>query len=119
MSSQRNRAFVRNLPYNLSMSDDLDGSKAGNPAGEAAGEQLADARIGKNGRHALVGPLRQSVFGTLAGYEDVNDAEQPPNDPALRWIVGGTAAKGRSALAGERPPTIVNASALRPSAGNG
>ena len=28
-----------------------------------AGETLADARTGKNGRHALVGMLRQSVFG--------------------------------------------------------
>ena len=27
------------------------------------------------GRHPLVGLLRQSVFGRLAGYEDVNDAE--------------------------------------------
>ena len=41
-----------------------------------AGEALADARTGKNGRHALVGLLRQSVFGRLAGYEDVNDAER-------------------------------------------
>lgn len=39
-----------------------------------AGDVLADARTGKNGRHALVGTLRQSVFGRLAGYEDVNDA---------------------------------------------
>jgi hypothetical protein len=30
-----------------------------------AGEKLADARIGKNGRHALVGLLRQFVFGRL------------------------------------------------------
>ena len=28
-----------------------------------AGERLADARTGRNGRHALVGLLRQSVFG--------------------------------------------------------
>ena len=41
-----------------------------------AGETLADARTGKNGHHALVGLLRQSVFGRLAGYEDVNDAER-------------------------------------------
>jgi hypothetical protein len=40
-----------------------------------AGEQLADERTGKNGRHALVGLLRQSVFGRLAGYENVNDTE--------------------------------------------
>ena len=31
-----------------------------------AGETVADARTGKNGRHALVGMLRQSVFGRLA-----------------------------------------------------
>jgi hypothetical protein len=34
-------------------------------------EIVADARTGRNGRHALVGMLRQSVFGRLAGYEDV------------------------------------------------
>ena len=34
-----------------------------------AGNSLADARTGKNGRHALVGLLRQSVFSRLAGYE--------------------------------------------------
>src|SRR6266581_5666529 len=50
-----------------------------------AGEMLADARTGKNGRHALVGLLRQSVFGRLAGYEDVNDAERLRHDPTMRW----------------------------------
>jgi hypothetical protein len=35
------------------------------------GEMLADARTGQNGRHALVGLSRQSVFGRLAEYEDV------------------------------------------------
>ena len=30
-----------------------------------AGEMLADAPTGRNGRHALVGLLRQSVFGRL------------------------------------------------------
>jgi hypothetical protein len=62
-----------------------------------AGETLPDARTGKNGRHALVGLLRQSVFGRLAGYEDVNDAERLRHDPAMRWIVGGNAAQGRAA----------------------
>jgi hypothetical protein len=57
-----------------------------------AGETLADSRTGKNGRHALVGMLRQAVFGRLAGYEDVNDAERLRHDPAMRWIVGGKAA---------------------------
>jgi hypothetical protein len=61
------------------------------------GEMLADARTGKNGRHALVGLLRQSVFGRLVGYEDVNDAERLRHDPAMRWIVGGKAVVGRAA----------------------
>jgi len=57
-----------------------------------AGNSLADARTGKNGRHALVGLLRQSVFSRLAGYEDVNDAGSLRHAPAMRWIVGGKAA---------------------------
>src|SRR5262245_65304219 len=56
---------------------------------EMAGDVLADARRGKNGRHALAGLFRQSVLGRLAGYEDVNDAERLRHDPAMRWIVGG------------------------------
>ena len=62
-----------------------------------AGETLADTRTGKNGRHALVGLLRQSVFGRLAGYDDVNDAERLRHDPAMRWIVGGKAAHASAA----------------------
>jgi len=62
-----------------------------------AGGALADARTGRNGRHALVGLLRQSVFGRLAGYEDVNDAERLRHDPAMRWVVGGKAAQGSGA----------------------
>jgi hypothetical protein len=58
---------------------------------------LADARTGKNGGHALVGLFRQSVFGRLAGYEDVNDAERLRHGPAMRWIVCGKAAHGRAA----------------------
>jgi Transposase DDE domain group 1 len=62
-----------------------------------AGEIVADARTGRNGRHALVGMLRQSIFGRLAGYEDVNDAERLRHDPAMRWIVGSKAAHGSAA----------------------
>jgi len=39
----------------------------------------------------LVGLLRQSVFGRLAGYEDVNDAERLRRDPAMCWVVGDRA----------------------------
>jgi hypothetical protein len=63
---------------------------------EMAGDVLAD-RSGKNGRHALAGLFRQSVFGRLAGYEDVNDAERLRHDPAMRWIVGGKAAQSSAA----------------------
>src|SRR6201981_318974 len=62
-----------------------------------AGDKLSDARPGKNAGHALIGMLRQSVFGRLAGYEDVNDAERLRHDPAMRWIVGGKAAQGCAA----------------------
>jgi hypothetical protein len=54
-------------------------------------DALANARTGKNGRHLLVGLLRQSVFGRLAGYEDVNDADRLCRDPAMRWVVGDRA----------------------------
>jgi DDE family transposase len=37
---------------------------------------LTEMAGGRNGRHALAGLFRQSVFGRLAGYEDVNDAER-------------------------------------------
>ena len=55
-----------------------------------AEQHLVDGRTGRNGRHA-VGMLRQSVFGRLAGYEDVNDADRLGRDPAMCWIVGGKA----------------------------
>jgi hypothetical protein len=50
---------------------------------------LMDNRTGKNGWHGLSGLLRQSVYGRLAGYEDVNDADRLGCDPAMRWIIGG------------------------------
>ena len=56
-----------------------------------AGDVIADSRTGKNGWHGIIGLLRQSVYGCLAGYEDVNDADRLGRDPAMRWIVGGRA----------------------------
>ena len=35
-----------------------------------------DARTGKNSQHAMTGLFRQSVFGRLGGYEDVNAADR-------------------------------------------
>jgi len=54
---------------------------------ELGGEVLSETRRGKNTRYLLVGFLRQSVFGWLAGYEDVNDAERLSHDPVMRAIV--------------------------------
>jgi hypothetical protein len=51
---------------------------------DLAGAALAECRRGKNTRHLLTGLLRQSVFGRLAGYEDVNDADRLAYDPAMR-----------------------------------
>src|SRR5215207_1587092 len=64
---------------------------------ETAGEGLTDTRTGANGRHTLVGQFRQSVFGRLAGYEDLNDADRLAHDPAMRWVVGGQAVTGQAA----------------------
>jgi Transposase DDE domain group 1 len=58
---------------------------------EGAGEVLTDTRTGQNSRHTLIAQTRQSVFGRLAGYEDVNDADRLGRDPAMRWVVGGRA----------------------------
>jgi len=55
---------------------------------DLAGEHQSDTRTGHNRLHSLVGLLRQSVFGRLAGYEDVNDAERLALDLVMRQIVG-------------------------------
>jgi hypothetical protein len=53
-----------------------------------AGEMLADARTGKNGRHALVGLLRQSVFAqraastVLARISSRSNSARPPSHPS-------------------------------------
>jgi hypothetical protein len=67
----------------------------------SGGERLAEVRTGRNRRHLLVGLLRQSVFGRLAGYEDVNDADRLCRDPAMRWVVGGKAPMDRAASASQ------------------
>ena len=66
-----------------------------------AGAFLSDGRRGKNTRHVLAGLLRQSVFGRLAGYEDVNDADRLARDPAMRWVVGGHAVAKQAASASQ------------------
>jgi hypothetical protein len=67
-------------------------------------DTLANARTGKNGRHRLAGLVRQPVFGRLAGYEDVNDAERLCRDPPMRWMVGDRAIAGSAASARQMGP---------------
>src|SRR5918994_3033002 len=50
---------------------------------DLAGDVLSECRRGTNTRPLLTGLLRQSVFGRLAGYEEVNDAERLAHDPAM------------------------------------
>jgi hypothetical protein len=52
-----------------------------------AASVLAEGRRGQNIRHRLLGLLRQAIYGRLAGYEDVNDAQRLARDPGMRAIV--------------------------------
>ncbi|MEP3331387.1 transposase [Sedimentitalea sp.] len=68
---------------------------------DIAGGLLRDTRTGHNRLHTLVGLLRQSVFGRLAGYEDVNDADRLARDPVMRQVVGGRAVETKAASASQ------------------
>src|SRR5215212_4121857 len=80
---------------------------------------LTEGRRGPNIRHRLLGLLRQAIYGRLAGYEDVNDADRLARDPAMRAIVGRQAAStsemGRFET--EWLPTEANLAALTDLAG--
>src|SRR3954471_16738726 len=67
-----------------------------------AASALAEGRRGKNLRHRLLGLLRQAVYGRLADYEDVNDAERLARNPAMRAIVGREGL-GRPAASSSEP----------------
>ena len=66
-----------------------------------AGGVLCDSRTGHNRLHSLVCLLRQSVFGRLAGYEDVNDADRLALDPVMRQVVGGRAVDAKASSASQ------------------
>ena len=62
---------------------------------------LSDCRRGKNTQHTMLAMLRQAVYGRLAGYEDVNDADRLRVDPAMRRVVGGRANEKEAASTSE------------------
>ena len=51
--------------------------------GELIEQYLTDSRA-NNARLSFADLLRQSVYGRLAGYEDVNDGERMCHDPTFR-----------------------------------
>jgi hypothetical protein len=62
---------------------------------------LSDPRHSKNTQHTTLAMLRQAIYGRLAGYEDVNDAERLRIDPAMRRVVGGRAKEKEAASTSE------------------
>jgi hypothetical protein len=68
---------------------------------ELMGDHLVDTRTGQNRLHGIVGLSRQSIFGRLAGYEDVNDADYLAVDPVMRQIVSGRAVDHQAASASQ------------------
>jgi hypothetical protein len=97
MGERQNQPFQ--LSFNSSLKVDFQGSRVTSNGGlilvrelderlgfgELIEQHLTDTRA-KNTRLPLADLLRQSVYSRLAGYEDVNDAEQLSQDPTFRLI---------------------------------
>lgn len=62
---------------------------------------LSDSRRGKNTQHRMPAMLRPAIYGRLAGYEDVSDAERLRVDPVMRRVVGGRAQTKEAASTSE------------------
>jgi len=75
LGSDRGLLVMRELDDALGLSD-------------LASSALNDNRRGKNTVHQRDGLFRQSVYGRLAGDEDVNDADRLALDPVMRQVVG-------------------------------
>ena len=88
LSSDGGLLVMRELDDTLGLSD-------------LASAALRDTRRGKNAVHRLDGLFRQSVFGRLAGYEDVNDADRLADGAVMRQVVGGRAVDAQAASASQ------------------
>lgn len=84
LSSDGGLLIVRELDDALGLSDLASGA-------------LQDSRTGANRVHQMAGLFRQAVYGRLAGYEDVNDAERLAHDPVMRQVVGHRAVDSQAA----------------------
>jgi hypothetical protein len=91
------------LSFNASLKVDFQGSRVTSNGGlilvrelderlefgELIAKHLTDSRRAKNTQFPFADLLRQSVYGRLAGYEDLNDAEHLSHDPTFRLIGSG------------------------------
>lgn len=64
---------------------------------ELASKVLVDTRTGANRVRRMAGLFRQAVYGRLAEYKNVNDAERPAHDPMIRQVVGDRGIDGQAA----------------------
>ena len=97
MGENQNQPFQ--LSFNPSLRVDFQGSRVTSDGGLVLVREL-DERLGfsdliarhltdsraKNTQLPLADLLRQSIYSRIAGYEDVNDAERPAQDPTFRLI---------------------------------
>ena len=62
---------------------------------------LTDRREGSNIQHGLTALLRQSIYGRLAAYDELSDAERLAVVPVMRQVVGGRAVDRTTASASQ------------------
>lgn len=84
LSSDGGLLLVRKLDEALGLSD-------------LASAALAEHPTGANRVHQMAGLFRQAVYGRLAGYEDVDDADRLAHDPVMRQVVSHRAIDGQAA----------------------
>jgi len=120
MGDKQNQPFQ--LSFNASLKIDFQGSRVTSDGGlilvreldERLGfgdlirQHLRDPRRGKNTQLPLADLLRQSVYGRLAGYEDVNDAERLSQDPTFRLIGSEKIFRLRTRDRGERGAALTS-----------
>jgi hypothetical protein len=98
VGEKHNQAFQ--LSFNASLKVDFQESRVTSDGGLIVARELdeclglgaliaqhvTDSRRGKNTQFPLADLFRQSIYGRLAGYEDVDDAERLSQDPTFRLI---------------------------------
>src|SRR5262249_37165145 len=68
---------------------------------DTGGDTLADGTYREEWSPSVGRFARQSVFGWLSGYDDVNDAERLCRDRGMGWVGGDRAIAGSAASASQ------------------